>query len=541
MLKSDKGSIASMCSPNLSRTARTRKAAVRSSAGVVVTHNRAASEIGAKILEDGGNAVDAAVAAAFAIGVAEPWMSGIGGVGGMLIHRAGEDDVVGIDFMGRAPSRVDPTAYALAEGRDADLFGWPSVSGDRNRIGASAAIVPGDCAGLGLALETFGTRSWKSVVEPAAALAARGMIVDWYTSVFLANAAPDLGRFSSSRDIFLPGGYVPAPAAASAGPTPCVLSNPKLVETLAYLAETGPRGLYEGALATSIVDDVRELGGCLDLGDLAGYRAEVVQAKRIAYRDCSVFLLPELNGGLTLGRALLELEKRFDPARPGDAGDLLVAYAAGLDAAWSDRFSRMGDASGGRDLGCTTHVSVVDRFGNQVALTHTLLSGFGSRLVLPGSGILLNNGMYWFDPRPGRVNSIAPGKRPLCNICPAVVKGNMGVMAIGGAGGRRIVPAVLQVISKLVDFGLSLEDAMNAPRFDASGTPWVVASPELGQDALEKLARSVDVVVADHAPYPINFAILGATVARGGERFGKADTIHPWAEAVAAGAVRSPG
>lgn len=526
--------IPSLCSPNFSRAATPHKTAVRCPGGVVVSHNRAASEIGARILEDGGNAVDAAVATAFAIGVAEPWMSGVGGVGGMLIHRAEPGDVVGIDFMGRAPRSLDPRTFALAEGHDADLFGWPAVEGDRNRIGASAAIVPGDCAGLGLALESFGTLPWRRVVEPALALAARGMSVDWYTSVILASAAADLGRFPSSREIFLPGGLVPAPTPAAAGPTPRTLANPRLVETLAYLAENGPRSFYEGELAASIADDIRDLGGSLDCDDLSAYRAQAVVPTRISYRGAGVFLLPELNGGLTLGRALLELERRFDPGRAADDGDVLTAYVESLNAAWEDRFSRMGDASGGRDLGCTTHLSVVDRHGNQVALTHTLLSGFGSRLVLPRSGILLNNGMYWFDPRPGRVNSIAPGKRPLCNICPAVVRGSLGTLAVGGAGGRRIVPAVLQVISRMTDFGLSLEEAMNAPRIDVSGTPWVIANPAFGVETLEKLARAADVIVADHAAYPINFAILGATLARGAARIGKADPIHPWAEAVGA-------
>ncbi len=526
--------IPSMCSPNLSLGARSRKAAVRSSLGVVVSHSRAASEIGARVLEDGGNAVDAAVAAAFAVGVAEPWMSGIGGVGGMLIHRAATDDVVGIDFMGRSPRAVDPRAYGLSEGCDADLFGWPTVEGDRNRLGAASAIVPGVCAGMGLALETFGTLPWRRLVEPALALAARGMTVDWFTGVMIASAALDLGRFPSSRDIFLPGGLPPVAAPAAAGPVPRLLANPRLVETLAMLADLGPRAFSSGDLATAIAADMQELGGSLDYDDLASYAARVVRPRRISYRGCAVSLLPELNGGLTLGRALLSLGRKLDPARPGDDGDVLLAYVRSLDEAWADRFARMGDASGGRDLGCTTHIGVVDRHGDQVALTQTLLSGFGSRLVLPRTGILINNGMYWFDPRPDRVNGIAPGKRPLCNICPAVVQGDFGVLAIGGAGGRRIVPAAFQVISRMADFGMSLEDAMNAPRIDASGAPWVVANPALGGEALAKLARETDVVTADHVPYPINFAILGATLARGDERLGKADPVHPWAEAVAA-------
>lgn len=526
--------VSSMRNPNASAAPPGRKAAVRCDAGVVVSHSRAASEIGARVLEDGGNAVDAAVATALAVSVAEPWMSGIGGVGGMLIRRADTGEVHGIDFMGRAPQAADPRSYALAEGRDADLFGWPVVEGEANRIGAAAAIVPGDCAGLGLALETFGTLSWRRLLEPALALAARGMMVDWYTSVMLASAAPDLSRFPSSASIFLPGGRVPAPAAAATGPTPRHLANPRLVETLAQLADKGPQWFYTGELAATMVADIRDLGGLLEFDDFAAYRAQVVTPKRVSYRDAQVFLLPELNGGLTLGRALLALAERLDPARPGDAADVLAAYVESLAVAWEDRFSRMGDMSGGRDLGCTTHLNVVDRHGNQVALTHTLLSGFGARLVLPRSGVLLNNGMYWFDPRPGRANSVGPGKRPLCNICPALLEGRFGTLAIGGAGGRKIIPAVLQVISRLVDFGASLDDAIDAPRLDASGTPWLVADPRLGEAAIARLATYGDVIVADHAAYPINYAIVGATLAHGDDRIGKADPIHPWAEAVPA-------
>ena len=199
----------------------------------------------------------------------------------------------------------------------------------------------------------------------------------------------------------------------------------------------------------------------------------------------------------------------------------------------------MGDVDDSTAPGCTTHLSVADRDGNVVALTQTLLSIFGSRVMLPGTGILMNNGMMWFDPRPGRPNSIAPGKRPLSNMCPTVVERADGLrFAAGASGGRRILPAVFQLVSFLVDYSMSMDDAMHTPRIDASGAPLVTADSTLPAEVIRALADHHEVLVARHGVHPAFFANPNlAGYEPGYERdgataLGAACVISPWARAV---------
>ena len=196
----------------------------------------------------------------------------------------------------------------------------------------------------------------------------------------------------------------------------------------------------------------------------------------------------------------------------------------------------MGDPDDSAAPGCTTHLSVADRDGNVAALTQTLLSIFGSRVVLPGTGILMNNGMMWFDPRPGRPNSIAPGKWPLSNMCPTVVERADGLrFAAGASGGRRIMPAVFQLVSFLVDYGMTMDDAMHTPRIDASGTPLVTADPTLPAGVIDALAERHEVQVARHGVYPAFYASPNlAGREAGGMTVGAACVTSPWARAVGA-------
>ncbi len=503
-----------------------RKPAVEAHAGLVASQHYAAADIGARVLTDGGNAVDAAVTAGLAIGTVEPWMSGLGGGGCMLIYVARERAVHAIDFGMRAPRSLDPAEYPLVEGRDSDLFGWPAVLEDRNVTGPFSFAVPGFVAGHALALERFGTYSWQQALGPAIELATAGLAVDWYATLKIAGEAPALARYPESARVFLPDGFEPA---GKWGSPPPRIKLGKLEQTLRHLAEAGPRDFYEGAIASALLADAGRLGSRLAREDLADYRASVQAVKPASYRGATVHAAPALTAGPTLERALALLEQRLRPVRAPDA-TTYDSYASCLLEAYAERLATLGDTGQGS---CTTHLSVVDAEGNLVALTQTLLSVFGSKVMLPQTGILMNNGIMWFDPRPGGPNAIAPGKRPLSNMCPTVVERADGLrFAVGASGGRRIMPTVLQLISFLVDFGMNVDEAFHQPRIDVSGTPAVTADARLAPEIIRALATRHPLQLETHGVYPALFACpnLAARDDARGESVAAAYVPSPWAK-----------
>lgn len=510
-----------------------RKPCVESKDGMVASQHFEASRVGARVLADGGNAVDAAVAAAIAIGTVEPWMSGLGGGGHMLVYLAGERRTYDVDFSMRAPLALNPGDYALASGTDSDLFGWPAVVDSRNVVGPYSFAVPGFVDGMATALERFGTRSWQDSLAPAIELARRGMNADWYATLKIAAAAPQLREYVESARVYLPGGHVPA--GEWGGPVPRItLGN--LATTLERLSEAGARDFYEGGIAAQLVDDFERLGSSIRADDLSGYRAGVAPSPTFRYRDAVVHAATELTGGPTLRRTLELLAERTSPGPAPDAA-MYAGYASSLLEAYAERLERHGDHGEATESTCTTHMSVVDADGNMVALTQTLLSVFGSKVVLPASGILMNNGIMWFDPRPSRPNSLEPGKRPLTNMCPAVVDTGNGVrFAVGASGGRRIMPAVMQLISFLVDFAMGVEDACHQPRLDVSGTPLVRVDARLPAQVRNHLAEQHSVTRAHNGVYPALFACpnLVARDEHRGVNIGGAFVMSPWSKAVAA-------
>jgi len=510
-----------------------RKPAVDSPHGVVASQHFEASAVGAEVLASGGNAVDAAVAAAFVIGTVEPWMSGLGGGGHMLVYLAREQAAYDVDFAMRAPLALDPGDYALVSGTDADLFGWPAVIEDRNVVGPYAFAVPGFADGMATALERFGTRGWQESIEPAIELARRGMNADWYATLKIAAAAPQLRGFVESARVYLPGGHVPA--GEWGGPVPRIkLGN--LSATLERLSEAGARDFYEGRIAGQMVEDFERLGSSIRADDLSGYHASVVPAPSFRYRDALVHTATELTAGPSLRRTFELLGSRTSPGTGPDAA-MYGGYASSLLEAYAERLETLGDHGEGPESTCTTHMSIVDGEGNMVALTQTLLSVFGSKVVLPATGILMNNGIMWFDPRPDRPNSLQPGKRPLTNMCPAVVDTGVNVrVAVGASGGRRIMPAVMQLISFMADFGMSVEDACHQPRLDVSGTPLVTVDARLPVEVSDALAEHHEVVRAQNGVYPALFACpnLVARDLNRGINSGGAFVMSPWSKAVAA-------
>ena len=510
--------------------------------GAVVSQSRVAAEAGAAILAKGGNAVDAAIATSLAVGVAEPWMSGLGGGALCLVQAAGGGRPQAYDFGMPSPRGLDPADYPLdPEGGSAgDLFAWPKVTGDANLIGAKAIGVPGLPAGLALLHEQHGSLPWPSLFEPAIALAEEGLPLDWFALLQIANGIDGMAEDPGCRAVFLKGGErAPAPIAERP-----VCRNPALLATLKTLSESGMAAFYQGSLAESILRDIQALGGCLSAEDLAACKPLAFEAAEAPLGEAGrMWVLPELNGGPTILKALTVLRESLGPELGGAPSPAFFAgFAQAMTNAFSDRLERLGDQDGRRGLeSCTTHISVVDARGNLVALTQTLLSVFGSKVLLPESGLLMNNAVNWFDPRPGRPNSIAPAKRPLCNYVPLIGEGEapgrgQRRFAIGGSGGRKIIPAVAQLAAFLLAHGLDLEDAMAQPRLDASSPGGVGADPRIGEETLAALeAAGVPVTLQRWGPFPNNFAILGAALIEEGEKLGCADPYHPWAEAVAVG------
>jgi gamma-glutamyltranspeptidase / glutathione hydrolase len=523
----------SVLSPSLSSRRRVSKPSVRSAGGIVVSQNRLASEAGARVLREGGHAVDAAVAAAFVIGVAEPWMSGIGGIGAMLVRDARNGTVTGFDFGGVSPKALNPDDYPVLGGADANLFGWPQVTGNRNTVGAHAVVAPTQPAGLEAAHKRFGTKRWADLLAPAIALAEQGPIVDWHTMLMIASAIGDLAKDKAAAARFLPGGVPPQPPIAAMSGGGVRLPAPDLARSLRAIATDGSATLSTGAVARAVADDVIAMGGCLSMADLEATRVREVQPLEIAYGDHTIHVMPELNGGPTLAVAYRALMQQRPTVAAALDGATFVAYGQALQQAWADRFSRLGDAGENGAPTCTTHISVVDRAGNMVTLTQTLLSLFGARIVLPQTGILMNNGINWFDPVAGGPNSIGPGRRALANYSPAILTGNDLAMAVGGSGGRKIIPAVFQAMAMAADFGFDLDTILHQPRIDVSGGPAVTLDRRLDAATQAALAAAFDTVLAEPVVYPFPFTILSCVRRQDGINEGATEPEHPWSEAVA--------
>ena len=506
------------------------KTAKSSTGGMVASQHYAASRVGAKVLADGGNAIDAAIATSLMIGTVEPWMSGLGGGGFMLYREQASDTVHSIDFGMKAPAALDAADYPLAAGQDDDLFGWPSVLENRNVVGPMSIAIPGYLAGINAALDKFATRSWADLITPAIDSARAGFAVDWYATLKIASVAPALSQFPTSASTYLPAGFVPA--GEWGGPLPSI-SLGNLAATLERLRDKGADDFYHGKLAQDIVTDCQSLGSKLSADDLATYRATIAVADSCRYRDATVYSAPGLTAGPTLQDTLQRMESSdWQPGSGADAAAYLC-YANALQAAYANRLQTLGDVDDTAAPGCTTHITVADKDGNMVALTQTLLSVFGSKVMLPQSGILMNNGIMWFDPRDNKPNSMAPDKRPLSNMCPTLFATDDGShYALGASGGRRIMPAVMQLLSMVVDHDMPINTAIHQGRIDVSGSEQVCVDSDLDASVAQHLIDSNHkVTVVPNGVYPALYGcpnIIGRTA--DGTNTGAAYVASPWAE-----------
>ena len=509
--------------------------------GIVVSQNREAAQAGVAILEAGGNAADAAVATAFALAALEPWNSGLGGIGFAVVLKAGETRAQVVDFGPVAPRRANPADYPLTGQIKQDLFTWPEVVDDRNIHGPLSFCIPSSVAGYDLLRRSFGTAMPVSeLLAPAIVLAKRGLAQDWYTTLKIASSASVLRLYEESARIYLPNGLPPAPPYQG---EPGFFRLGKLSETLEHLAKVGLDDFYRGEFARRLAADIAAAGGVVDAQDLADCRASLREAPTIDWRGTH---LVHTAGGLTAAPTLEAVIAGMAEAKPGMGGpdsDWFATLSKVMRQAYASRLEGLGAAQPENGMAtepgdtCTTHLTVVDGQGNLVAMTTTLLSSMGSRVVLPETGVLMNNGMMWFDPRPGSANAISPGARPLCNMCPVVVTpqdGGWPRYAAGSSGGRRILASVYQMLAFTLDCEADVETAAHWPRIDVSGPDSTSADLRLPAQILAALEAAGPLAVVEHGVLPINFACPNIIrVDRDGAE-GVSDMVSPWSAAVAA-------
>jgi gamma-glutamyltranspeptidase/glutathione hydrolase len=497
----------------------------RGRGGMVAAKTPGAAAAGAEVLRRGGNAVDAAVTTAFVAGVVEPWMNGIGG-GGYMVVQAPDEAAQVVAYPMVSPAGATPEMFPLSgTGRDEGLFGWPAVVDSANVWGYRSVAVPGTAAGLALALERWGTISLAEALAPAIRYAEEGFPVSWHTTLMVARDLGTLKRFPATAAIFLDGDGNPPYTLEQNRPR--LLRQEDLAGTLRAIAASGPRVMYEGPIGQAIADDLATNGAPFTRDDFARYQARIDPALSTSFADTDVHAPGGATGGTTLIESL-NLLSQFDLRGLGYHTPLaLHRMAQAFRAAFADRFTWFGDpnhiampldvlvdpdyareraatlsshrlepipaaspqrvgvnhglspsvpdyvtsavATGQMADGSTTHLSVMDRDGMAVSCTQTLLSLWGSRVTTPGTGVLLNNGMMWFDPEPGRPNSVAGGKAALSNMAPVVLSRNGRPWAsLGASGGRRIMNCNAQLIVNLTDWRLAAMPAIAAPRIDCS-------------------------------------------------------------------------
>jgi gamma-glutamyltranspeptidase / glutathione hydrolase len=468
--------------------------------GMVVTQEAAASRVGLDILKRGGNAVDATVAIGFALAVTLPRAGNLGGGGFMLIHRADLNQTSAIDYRETAPAATTKDVFLDANGK-ADPF--------KSRYSGLAIGVPGTVAGFELAWRKYGSGkfSFADLIAPAIALAREGLTVDDDVADSLPLAAAALARHPSSARIYLrPGGSVPQ--------TGDHIALDDLAATLETIAANGAAGFYSGPVAQKIVEAVNAAGGRMTIEDLANYRAVERQPVRGTYRGYDVVSMPPPSSGGAHIIEILNILEGFPLAAQGlNSAASLHELAEAEKLAYADRAAYLGDpdfikiplagltsktyAEHLRALIApdrsrpaadirpgeperyesdqTTHFSVVDSDGNAVANTYTLNLPYGSGLVAEGTGVLLNNELDDFAAKPGAANvygllggdANAPGpmKRPLSSMSPTLVlKDGKLLIATGSPGGSTIISTVLQIILNVIDHGLNVAEAENAPR-----------------------------------------------------------------------------
>lgn len=498
---------------------------LRVDGGAVATDHPLASAAGVELLRRGANAVDAACAAAFALGVVQPAGSGIGGGGFMLIKRAGEAQVVALDFRESAPAGAKRALYA--------------ANAERAGSGGLAVGVPGEVMGCAEAVKRHGKVPLRTVLAPAIRLA-RGFETGAYLAELLKRREATFARDPQLVRVFKrTTTKAPAPRVPRAGER---VKRELLARTLTAIAKGGPQVFYRGWIARDIVDTVRAAGGILSLEDLADYQVRWREPLELHFAGHEIYLMPPPSSAGIVLTEVLNVLRRHDVTSLGHNGSAyLHLLVEALKHAFADRARLLGDADfvslplarltsqayadaldrrinertlptldygdspnrpapKARDGG-TSHISVIDRDGMAVALTTSINTEFGSGLVGERSGIILNNTMADFALQPGKpnvfgliqgeANAVAPGKRPLSSMAPTIVcRDGVAKIALGGSGGPTIISATLQVLLNVLVFRQDAEDAVSRPRVHHQWLPDVLwLEQDLPRDVADNLRR----------------------------------------------------
>ena len=488
--------------------------------GMVASRSTLASAAGVEIMRLGGNAVDSAVATAFALAVTYPSAGNLGG-GGFAVIRFPNGKVVTLDHRERAPARSHRDMF-LDKNGDVD-----------NRLARNSLLssgVPGSVDGLIEMLERHGTMPLKRVIAPAITLADKGFEIDWYMARHFASVRSRMKPYPASLEKFSIDGKPPKPGD--------IWRQPDLAKTLSRIAEYGRKGFYEGQTADLIVKEMERTGGIITREDLKKYRSVWREPVRGSYRGYDIWSMgPPSSGGILLIQILNMLEDHDLSASGWGSADTVHMIVEAERRAYADRAKHLGDpdfyavpvetliekayaksrfADVNRDQASdsseiypgkipseesdeTTHFSVMDKTGLMVALTTTLNSSYGNKIVVPGTGMLMNNEMDDFSAKPntenqfqllgGEANSIAPYKRMLSSMTPTIVtKDGEPFMVTGSPGGSTIITTILQVILNVVDHQMAIEDAVSFPRFHHQWKP--------NQIMFERFAFSPDTIKA---------------------------------------------
>jgi gamma-glutamyltranspeptidase/glutathione hydrolase len=468
---------------------------VRTRLGMVVSQNAIASQIGVEMLMAGGNAIDAAVATAFALAVVHPAAGNIGG-GGFMLVRSAEGKSAVYDFREMAPKAATPTMFMVNGQYDPK----------RHHDSHLSVGVPGTVAGLQMAHRDYGRLPWKALLEPAIALARDGFPVSDGLARSLKEVLPRFKGHPATVAQFTRGGWP-----YEAGD---LLKQPDLARTLERIALKGARGFYEGETADLLVKEMQANGGLITLEDLAGYEIYRRAPLYGKYRGYDVITAPPASsGGVVLLEALNVLEDYDIPGMGVGSSQYVHHVSETLRRAYADRARWLGDPVFVKDMPVqrltskeyaaelrrtisperasvsspvsfdwtpekpeTTHVSVVDADRHAVSLTYTLEDSYGSKIVVPGAGFLLNNEMGDFNAGPGLTdrsgligtepNLAGPGKRPLSSMAPTMVARDGRLMMVAGSPGGRTIPStVLELLLNVIDFGMNAQEAVDQPRF----------------------------------------------------------------------------
>ncbi len=504
--------------------------------GVVVAPQPRAAEAGARVLERGGTAFDAAVAAAFMQMVTDPFMCGVGGMGTAQLYVVATGQHHIIDFHSRAGALVTPDMWT------ADIKGRTPISrytlfdDFRSELGYTSIMTPGTVAGFAELHQRFATLPWADLLAPAIAAAQEGICAPTYLVDFLHRSqqpgVPDghrrISTTAACSKIYLrPGGAV-----LQEGD---LLRNPDMAAVFETLSREGPQSFYSGHLGETIAKDLDANGTFVTREDLAGYRTRPSTPVTTTYRGYTIYTNPPPGGGPWLLEALNILEGFPLADMEHNGPDHLHALASAMKLAHADRDSYLGDPDfvdvpletvflskdhaealrqsivarqpsravvAASPASETTHLSIADAEGNVVSVTHTL--GTSSGVVTPGLGFMYNNSMKLADPVPGGANSIAPGKARTTGMCPTIVfNGERPVLVAGAPGGSVIMSAVLQSVINVLDFGMTATEAVSAPRIHTEGGP-VYVEHRVREDtchALRQKGHQVEHLVQSYAPH----------------------------------------